>query len=162
MAIIKPEDQGFQPPGGVNFSTEEFVPLNKLSNALCKIAAFLQNDLHVTQLVRYDDWWQHDGLHFRKADCDIHGLFAMVQTPRSLLLSMPGDELVYVGIAPPDSSWYVRFYVCWDDLDSELIGVFDLTLSVSIADRFRSSLVPEIGCKIREQDAAEYFKKIIL
>lgn len=162
MAMISPEDQGFQPPGGVNFSTEEFLPLKALSRSLCKVASFLQNDLHVTQLVRYDDWWQHDGLHFRKAAFDIHKLFALVQTPRSLIEAMPGDELVFVGIAPPDATWYLRFYACWDDADNEMIGVFDLTLPEDVAPRFRSSIVPVLECMIREQDATEYFKQVIL
>ncbi|QDT29208.1 hypothetical protein Enr10x_45570 [Gimesia panareensis] len=162
MSLIKQEDRGFQPPAGVNFSTEEILSLKNLSGSLCKIASFLQNDLHASQLVRYEDWWQHDGLHFRKAACDIHDLFAIVQNPRSLIEAMPGDELVYIGIAPPDALWYLRFYSSWDDEGLELTGLFDLTLPADMAVQFRDSVIPELECTILEQDALEYFKEIIL
>lgn len=43
-----------------------------------------------------------------------------------------------------------------------MIGVFDLTLLEDVATRFRSSIVPVLECMIREQDATEYFKQVIL
>jgi len=126
------------------------------------IASFLQNVLHETKLVQYEDWWQHDGLHFRRGECNIHDLFSMIGTPRELMSTMQGDEYVHVGIAPPDTSWYLRFYETWDDEGQEMIGRFDITLREDDAKRFRESVVSEFEFTVLEQNATDYYKRIIV
>jgi len=76
--------------------------------------------------------------------------------------SMQGDEYVYVGIAPPDTSWYLRFYVNWDDADEEIEGRFDITLREDDAKQFRESVVTEFDFSLLEQTAADYYKSIIV
>ncbi len=78
------------------------------------------------------------------------------------MCTMQGDEYVHVGIAPPDTSWYLRFYETWDDEGQEMIGRFDFTLSVEMANLFRESVVPELDFSVIEQAADEYYKKIIV
>ncbi|MFK7778923.1 MAG: hypothetical protein QM501_12525 [Gimesia sp.] len=162
MSLSITDQNSFPQPKGINFSLNELIPIRIMSQSLCKIASFLQNVLHATQLVQYEDWWEHDGLHFRRGECSIHDLFSVIQTPRALMNSMQGDEYVYVGIAPPDNSWYLRFYINWDDTDEELEGYFDITLREDDAILFRKSVVAEFDFLLLEQTAADYYKSIIV
>lgn len=100
----------FKPPEGVNFSCQNPVPIAALSKDLCKIAAFLQHKFLYVALQRFDDWWQHDGLHFDRGLLDWHALFATVGSPRGIYESMPGDDYVRIGVAASDGKWYLRFY----------------------------------------------------
>lgn len=86
----------------------------------------------------------------------------MIETPRALTWSIKGDEYVYVGIAPPDTAWYLRFYVNWDEAEEEIEGRFDITLPEEDAKRFRESVVSEFDFSLLEQSAADYYKRIIL
>jgi hypothetical protein len=82
-------------------------------------------------LYRYEDWWEHDGMHFRRESIDIHRLFEIVKSPQSSLEAMPGDLDVFVGIGPENNTWYLRFYLAWDEEGHELSG--GLTSSYKVA-----------------------------
>src|SRR5437870_3785842 len=107
--------------GRINFHCAEGLSAQELSRLLCAIVSFLQNlDPHI-RLQRYADWWQHDGYHWEREQLDFHKLFSIVGCPRNLLSSMTGDDNIFIGFAPSDSSWYLRFRLAWDEDGLELV-----------------------------------------
>jgi hypothetical protein len=88
----------FQQPDGLNFASEGDVNVSQLSNVLCKVAAFIQRTSPYSRLEKYNDWWEHDGLHFYDRSISVERLFEMVTSPKTLLESMPGDINVFIGI----------------------------------------------------------------
>ncbi len=151
----------FMPPKGINFHLLEFVQLDELARALCRVAEFVQDNGYINdRLRRYDDWWQHDRLHFANGSIDIRGLFEIVKSPRAIYEAMPGDEYVRVGIAPWAGDWYLRFYATWDGEDRFLMGDFDITLRESLASRFREEVVRPLGLRVEEELADSYYQRI--
>jgi hypothetical protein len=148
------------PPDGVVFFTPPENPVIAVSRDLCKIAAFLQNREPYGNLRRFDDWWEHDALYFDKGEVDIHGLFNLIETPRSLLGSMPGDHRVFVGVAGGNHSCYVRFFVDWDERNENILGEYSITLSPLLAALFQREVVPSLTCAVDYEDAARYFGRI--
>src|SRR6266446_4435379 len=146
----------FHRPKGINFSSPDEVPSGALSRSLCRIASFLQ-DLHpYTKLQRYWDLWEEYGGHYYKEQIDFHGLFDIVESPRNLTYELT-DGNVFVGIAPHDNSWYLRFQMDWDYDGFQLVGRFDVTLSTEIGDRFRHQVTHDLPVKLKEQDADAYY-----
>jgi hypothetical protein len=143
---------------GTNYHCTDEVPIAVLSRALCRVCSFLQNLAPSAQLRRYEDWWEHDSSHFEGGIIDLHSLFKLVESPRALLTAMQGDEFVFVGIAPEDATWYLRFYVYWDDEGWELLGRFDITLPSPIAEDFAATVLGEINIAMEKQDAQAYYK----
>jgi hypothetical protein len=152
----------FVRPNGINFSCLDEVPAVELSKALCMTASFIQQIEPYTKLERYNDWWEHDGLHFHRETISPEKLFEIVNSPKSLLESMPGDFEVFVGIAPQDNSWYLRFYLDWDEDDTNLVGRFDITFSKTLAESFKGEVLSRLNIKIKEQDSESYYKSILL
>jgi hypothetical protein len=131
-----------------------------VAHDLCNFAAFLQERDPSARLVRADDWWEHDGLHFEKGPTDFHTLFQIVGTPRSLLTSMPGDHRVFVGIGNADRSWYLRFFADWEDEGETLLGEYSLTLSTGLTPHFEITVVPTLDCSLERDDSLAYFERI--
>ena len=150
----------FKNSKGTNFRSERDVAAVALSKSLCRIASFLQHLDPYQKLLRYDDWWEHDGLHFSRGAIEFHDLFEIIGSPRALLAAMTGDDNVFVGIARLDASWYLRFYVDWDDDDCNLVGRFDITLPQTDATVFRNDVANTIGLDLTEQDAQTYYDTI--
>jgi hypothetical protein len=92
---------------------------------------------------------------------DMRGLFALVDSPRSLFSAMPGDADVRIGIAPGDCTWYLRIYVVWTDDGWNLCGDFDLTLPDRLVSQFRDRIVPSLGTPLTEQSADEWYRAIM-
>ncbi|MBN1314787.1 MAG: hypothetical protein JXA42_04945 [Anaerolineales bacterium] len=155
MTIIE-----FKPPEGINFSCQNLVPIASLSRDLREIAAFLQDKCPYATLQRVDDWWQHDGLHFEKGTLDWHGLFAIVESPKGIYESMPGDDYVRIGVAASDGKWYLRFYATWDDEGEFLEGDYDITLLPGLADAFHK-VIPCLEASIQEEASQKYFGRIV-
>ena len=145
---------------GTNFSSPSELSAVELSKALCRISSFVQSIDPYIKLDRYDDWWEHDGLHFRRNRLTVEDLFSLVGTPRSVLESMSGDEDVFVGILDTNRSFYLRFYLTWSDDDSSLVGRFDITFVDSVALRFKDKVLAALEINLREADATEYYKAI--
>jgi hypothetical protein len=152
----------FQPPVGVTFISPDGVKAADLSNLLCKTAAFIQSQSPYIKLERYDDWWEHDGLHFYRKSLSIEDLFTTVRSPKSLLESMPGDEDVFVGVYSKEFPLYLRFYVHWNEDETELIGRFDVTFPTEIAHQYRNDVVARLQIAMTEMGSEEYFSSIIL
>ncbi|MGD9161137.1 MAG: hypothetical protein PVG39_22155 [Desulfobacteraceae bacterium] len=137
-------------------------PLEIITKDLLKIAAFLQSIMLFgpDRLIRYDDWWEHDDLHFKKGRTDLHELFTILKTPRTLYDSMPGDDDVFIGIGPEDESWYLRFYVDWDINDKELVGAFAAVFKNDLADQFKKEVISKLESNILEIDSSKYYERI--
>lgn len=150
----------FRPPEGTTFYTCGLFPISTVSRDLCKVAAFMQQLAPYATLIRYEDWWEHDGLHFERERLDFHGLFHLVGTARDLLAATPHDDQVYVGIAPKDRSWYLRFCGAWDDKGEKLLGEFSLTLPDVTAARFRSDVVGQLECAMKQENSRSHFQNI--
>lgn len=145
-------------PQGINFSSHT-LSAPQLARALCRTASFIQDiEPHGLKLQKYHDWWEHDGLHFGKGTMSLHELFEMVSSPRSLLAAMPGDECVFIGIAPDSHVWYLRFYLSWDDEGFDLSGRFDITLPTHLAPTFRERMLGVV--ELKQQDAEAYYSTL--
>lgn len=151
----------FTTPKGINFSHKEDTSAANLVNALCKTVSFLQAIEPYIKFERYDDWWEHDGLHFWKDTINFNDLFSIVNSPMSLLKSMPGDFDVFIGVAPQDNSWYLRFYLDWDDDGFNMIGRFDITLPRKLSETYREEVLKDLSVNIEEKDSDSYYNSII-
>jgi hypothetical protein len=152
-------NSSFKPPEGVNFGCEGLVPIASLSIDLRRIVAFLQDKYPYAVLKRFEDWWQHDGLHFEKGRLDWHGLFEIVGSAKAIYESMQGDDYVRVGVAATDGNWYLRFYAWWDDEGEFPKGDYDITLPAGLAEEFRG-VIPSLKASIREEASKEYFGRL--
>lgn len=132
------------PPIGTNYSCKGDSKIERLTEALKKIVCFLQKLENNENLVRYDDWWEHDGLYFKKGIISFSKLLSIIDTPKSLCEHMPGDFDVFIGISNRKCSWYLRFYVDWDENDENLEGRFDITVSKGIIDNFENEVINKI------------------
>lgn len=151
------------PPIGMNYHiNKNGVDPVSLSNSLCKIVSFIQSKSPFTNLRQYDDWWQHDGLHFSKDIIGFDDLFSIIETPRNIFENMPGDDWVFVGISPENNSWYLRFYLDWNRNDEYLEGRFDITIPFSMCDDFEDKVISKLNYAINKEDAEIYYKRIIL
>lgn len=150
----------FSPPDGINFCCVGVLPSAELSSILSKVVGYLKRVDPHARLRQYDDWWQHDGLHFYKRDLDFGGLFDIVKTPADLIEAIQGDTYVRVGIAPMDCKWYLRFYVDAHDPEATLEGDFDLTLPDEMASGFREGVARELGCTLQQEDAWSYYRRL--
>jgi hypothetical protein len=146
---------------GINFSCPDDLPATELSRALCKTASFIQQINPYDNLYRYDDWWEHDGLHFYREAINVEKLFDLVNSPKSLLEAMQGDFNVFNGIAPKDNSWYLRFYLEWDESDSNLVGRFDITFSKSLAEQYKNEVLSSLNLNMQERESENYYQSIL-
>jgi hypothetical protein len=151
----------FTKPKGINFSCPNDLPAIELSRALCKTASFIQQINPYDTLYRYDDWWEHDGLHFYRESINVEKLFNLVNSPKSLLEAMQGDFNVFNGIAPKDNSWYLRFYLEWDEEDANLVGRFDITLPHSLAEQYKKEILLPLNLKMQEQESESYYQSVM-
>ncbi len=136
--------------------------LGEVTKDLLGIAGFLQSLLLYgsTVLLRYEDWWEHDGLHFKKGKTDIHDLFSQLESPRKLLESMSDDHLVFTGLGNEDESWYLRYRADWDCDDETLVAAYAIALVQPLAARFREETIPKLSCFRDELSSDRYFERI--
>jgi hypothetical protein len=151
----------FSPPQGITFHREDGIAITELCALLRRVAVFLQGlQLSTPALRLYHDWWEHDGLHFERRVITFHDLFAMVETPRAIFEATPDDHDVFVGIAPEDARWYLRFRAEWDGHDQGIVGEFAITVPSELATGFRT----EVGSEHRlvEEGAESYYKRVMV
>ena len=150
----------FNAPQGINFSSK-VLSAPELTRALWRVVSSVQDiEPYGVSLQKYDDWWEHDGLHFHKGAISIHELFEIVKSPQALSAAMQGDDHVFIGVAPDSQNWYLRFYLAWDDEGFELNGRFDITLPADLAASFKERVLESVDMK--EQDAEAYYSTIRL
>lgn len=155
-----PAMRPFLPSAGVSFHTTAECPLENVSADLCQIASFLQGREPSAKLERFHDWWEHDGLHFPHGSTDIHGLFQMVGTPRSLIENMTGDHRVFIALSPQDRTWYLRFFADWDDDDANLVGEYSISLAQPLVTAFCSEVLARLKCTPAREAVLPYFQRI--
>ena len=145
-------------PTGTTFSSSRDVPLSTLRLDLLRIARFLQDKVTSSQLIQYDDWWQHDGLHFDKKRISLSDLFAYLETNKTLHESVPDDFEVRVGISDERTSWYLRYIVDWDESEKDLEGSYDFSVPTEWVNQIRSMDFSE---KPKESDSHELYHELI-
>ena len=151
----------FIKPTGQNFHLDTPVAARVLWEAVCRVAQFIQAiEPYGARLNRYHDWWQHDGLHIAAGEIGMSDLFRLFASPRSILEAMPGDAMVFIGIAPRDGRWYLRVYLDWDDDGIDLIGIFDITVPADLAPRFQREVVDQGQLPMDAMDATTYYHSI--
>jgi hypothetical protein len=147
----------FIKPKGINFSCFEEIAADELSSYLLLLIRFLQQFQLNRQLNRYDDWWEHDGLHFFRGESDFNELQRIV-SPNGLIEEFKlGDFDVFIGIAPFDNTWYLRFYLNYE----ENIGRFDITLPREFIRDFEEKFICKIALDMKQQDSKKYYDSII-
>ena len=152
----------FIKPKGINFSSTEDLSAIELSKVLCRTASFIQNLEPYTELERYDDWWEHDGLHFHRGKITFDELFKIINSPKNLLEGMSGDFDVFIGIAPKNNSWYLRFYLDWDTNEENLVGRFDITFPNELANNFDEEVLKQFDLEMKKQNVEDYYQSIML
>ena len=140
----------FVKPKGINFLSINVLSAVELSNVLCKTVSFIQQLEPYAKLKRYEDWWEHDGLHFYRDSINLEEFFKIVHSPKSILEAMPGDFEVFVGIAPENNIWYLRFYLDWDENEENLVGRFDITFSNELAENFEREVLNQFNLEIKK------------
>jgi hypothetical protein len=150
----------FSIPVGITFCCVDEPSATQISNGLCRIVSFLHHHRSLGALEQFDDWLEHDGLHFHRTQFDVHRLFEIISSARSILEATPDDENVFIGIAPSDREWYLRFRAEWDEAGNSVVGRFDITFPSGLAESFRQELVPLLECKLLEESSATYFSRI--
>jgi hypothetical protein len=134
-----------------------------LSKSLCWIARFLQSVDPYAKLRMHYDWRQHgvSGYPFvMEKDITYHEFFTKIGSPRDLLRVCSDDERVFVGVAPADDAWYLRFRCEWDEDGFNLNGTMDFTLPKSMAAPFQTEVLSYLQIKLQEQDEDSYFAEI--
>jgi hypothetical protein len=153
----------FSPPSGVTFHTTDDVPVAVLSAILRRVASFLQAlQLSSPPLRLYHDWWQHDGLHFEKQRITFHELFGMVETPRAVFEATPGDDEVFVGVAPEQSGWYLRFRAEWDAEGRSIVGGLGITVPSDLAAAFKSEVKSLFERHLVEEASESYYRTVMV
>ncbi len=158
--VNKPD---FIMPQGINLHSDDELLPDFLSNVLVETVGFLQSiEAQGANLHKYADWWEHDGLHFGDGYIDFATLLLIVQSPSALLKAMPRGFGVFIGIAPLDFSWYLRFYIDAEARNGEeVFGRFDLTLREELMERYKAEVVRPLGMEMQEQEAGKYYQSII-
>jgi len=152
----------FVKPQGICFFFGNELPALALSNVLCKIVNFLQEVAPYSKLQRYNDWWEHDGLHFHRGTIDFDALYQMINSPKNLLESTPEDDSVFVGVAPNDNAWYLRYRAEWNDEESNLVGSCAVVLPQPLTEEFRAKVLANLSVKAEEKDSEIYYQEVVL
>lgn len=123
----------FTAPTGTNFRTDTDITIALLRQSLEAIAAFIKSrDAH-GYLLRYDDWWQHDGLPMPKGKLSWEAFADRYENEAAIAASMPKRHEVRVGICGPGMDWYLRYIADPSDGSASL----DLTVPPEWEEDFR-------------------------
>ena len=151
----------FTPPIGIAFHTEGEVRGDELVASVRRVVAFLEGFLWTPDKLRvYDDWWEHDGLHFERKRVTYAELFATIASARTMLDATPDDDCVYVGIAPEEAKWYLRFRATRDETYGETVGTFGVVLSQDAATLFRLDVTPRCEAALTEVPSKTYYARV--
>lgn len=152
----------FSPPDGVTFHTSEEVAASELCALLRRAVVFLQRLQPSSPSLRlYHDWWEHDGLHFGRCAITFQDLFAIIETPRTIFEATPNDDEVFIGVAPEDADWYLRFRVEWDSDDRSIVGRFALTVPSERASAFSTEVAAWSQHRLVEEAADKYYERVM-
>lgn len=99
----------FTAPAGTNFRTDTEITIASLRRSLEAIAAFIKSRDAYGYLLRYDDWWQHDGVPMPKGKLSWEAFADRYENEAAIAESMPKRDEVRVGICGPGMEWYLRY-----------------------------------------------------
>jgi hypothetical protein len=151
----------FTPPIGVAFHTEDEVRGDELVAAVRRVVAFLEGFIWTPNELRvFDDRWEHDGLHFERKCVKYADLFAMIASPRAMLDATPDDDCVYVGIAPEEARWYLRFRAVRDETYGEIVGAFGVVMPEDYATLFKLDVEPRSEATLTELPSHVYYARV--
>lgn len=151
----------FSEIAGINFSTVGEISALDLSELLQKTVSFLKKFSPVVNIEQYDDWWEHDGESFHKKSICFDEFFSLIQTPQNIYDAMPEDFNVFIGIAPRNKSWYLRFYLDRVENVENSVGRMDITLDENLAKMFEAEVMNETKFSFNRQDAQKFYNSII-
>ncbi|HKP94331.1 MAG TPA: hypothetical protein VJ385_01120 [Fibrobacteria bacterium] len=99
----------FTAPAGTNFRTASGITIASLRQSLEAIADFIKSRDVYGYLLRYDDWWQHDGEPVPKGKLSWEAFADRYGNEAAITASMPKRDKVRVGICGPGMEWYLRY-----------------------------------------------------
>jgi len=149
-------------PNGISFCADGS-PLLVVVHDLKYVVRFIQgicDDTQAFSLKFYEDWWEHDGLHFFKTTIGLRELWGMIESPKSLLSAMTGEELVFLGVSDQDNTWYLRFTADTEFDSDTIIAAYSFTCCKTIALRFRQSILPLTRAEMRILASAEHYHQL--
>jgi hypothetical protein len=88
----------FEPPVGTTFRTNALMQ-DELAALLHAVVAFLEATDPHAPLTRYDDWFEHDGMHVLRGKITFAILWEIVATPQVIFEETPQDDDVRIGIS---------------------------------------------------------------
>jgi hypothetical protein len=146
---------------GLTFIPDEGVTPMELSGCLEKILAFLKEKESDIKLIRYDDWWEHDGLMFKNGQTSFEEMIKIVKNPELIESEMSGDDRVKIGICPEDERWYLRFLIDTNIEDTVKDAEFDLTIPFEWVEEFKDKVVPSLELEVITEPSLQYFSRIM-
>jgi hypothetical protein len=151
----------FTPPMGVAFQTEGEVRGDELVATVRRVVAFLEGFIWTPDKLRvFDDWWEHDGLHFERKCVKYVDLFAMIASSRAMVDATPDDDCVYVGIAPEEAEWYLRFRAVRDETYGEIVGACGVVMPQDYATLFKLDVTPRSEATLIELPSNIYYARL--
>lgn len=151
----------FTPPVGVAFHTEGEVRGDELVATVRRVVTFLEGFIFTPDKLRvFDDWWEHDGLHFERPCVKYVDLFAMLASPRAMSDATPNDDHVCVGISPEDAEWYLRFRARRDETYGEIAGAFAVVMPSDAATFFKLEVKPRCEATLTELPSKSYYARV--
>jgi hypothetical protein len=148
----------FTAPSGTNFRTVSEITLASLRQSLEVIAEFIKSRDTYGYLLRFDDWWQHDGEPMPKGKLSWEAFADRYETEAAIAASMPKRDGVRVGICGPGMEWYLRYIAA----PSEGTGSLDLTVPAEWEEDFREVAEGLTPMEWAASPAEEYYRLIRL
>jgi hypothetical protein len=146
----------FSAPAGTNFRTEPETTIALLRQSLEAIAEFIKSRDTSGYLLRFDDWWQHNGGQTPKGKLSWEAFADRYENEAAIAASMPKRNDVRVGMCGPGMEWYLRYIADPSDGSASL----DLTVPPEWEDDFREvadTLAPIVWVR---SAAEEYYRLI--
>ncbi len=151
----------FEPPIGTTFTSEHEARLDEVIQTASRLLSFLQaQSISPVRLRRYDDWLEHDGLHFPGRQIEFSEVFRLFGSPRSLFEATPKDDAVCIGIGPESNDWYLRARAHWSSEDTDLVGMISITMPPLLAQRFREEVQAQSSLPLSEEESIAHFSRI--
>ena len=146
----------FAAPEGTNFRTLSDITIPSLRQSLEAIAEFIKSRDTYGYLLRFDDWWQHDGEPMPKGKLSWEAFADRYENEAAIAASMPKRQQVRVGICGPGMEWYLRYIADAAQGNASL----DLTIPPEWEEDFRK-LVEDLGPTEWAQSPAEEYYRLI-
>lgn len=146
----------FTAPSGTNFRTVSAIPITSLRQSLEAIAEFIKSRDTYGYLLRFDDWWQHDGEQMPKGKLSWEAFADRYESEAAIAASMPKRNEVRVGICGPGMEWYLR-YIAYP---SDGSGSLDITVPPEWEEDFQGVVEALAPVAWARSPAEEYYRLI--